>query len=198
MIASISRSILYLFGWSVDKTSIQFANHIIIGAPHTSNWDFPLGVLCLLSLNVRFKWVAKDSLFKGPLQYLFRPLSGIPINRGFCASFLKEISQTLKNDNHLNIAIMPEGTRSRKSHWKIGFYYLALKGNMPIALGYIDYKNKRIGIGEILHPTGDITQDIKTIQVFYTDKTAKNPDNVSIIAIKKSDTLKMNALSRKN
>lgn len=158
--------------------------------PHTSNWDFPLAILGMSALNIKAIWVAKKSLFRGPLKYIFTLLSGIPLNRKFFSSFLLEISSLLKNKNEKIIAMMPEGTRSKKDYWMPGFYYIAANESIPIALGYIDYKNKVIGIGDVIQPS-TIKKDMEIIQDFYSDKDGKITENKSEITLRDKDINKI-------
>jgi 1-acyl-sn-glycerol-3-phosphate acyltransferase len=181
---SFSKYILKIFGWKVDTAVPQQDKYVLIGAPHTSNWDFPLTLLGLSSMGVRFSWVAKHTLFKWPLGYLFRGIGGIPVDRSAGTTFLKYAIDLYQQRERLILAIAPEGTRSRSRYWKTGFYTIALKAQVPIAMGYIDYPTKQIGIGNVLEPSGNLEQDFKIIQDFYRDKSGKFPGNQGEIRIK--------------
>ena len=159
---------------------------MLIGFPHTTNWDFPLTLLGLTSMGVRFNWVAKHTLFRWPFNYLFESIGGIPVDRSAGTGFLKYAIELFEQRTSLVLAIAPEGTRSRSRYWKTGFYTIAEKAGVPVALGYIDYQEKRIGIGAVVSPTGDIEQDFAEISQFYRDKRGKYPENQGEIRIKSS------------
>lgn len=184
MIASISKIILKLFGWNVVSEQSNHSKCILIGAPHTSNWDFPLTLLSMWALGIRFSWVAKHSLFAGPFGYLFRKLGGIPVDRKARTGFLKDMVRAFREDDSLILAISPEGTRGFTDHWKAGFYNIALKADLDVWLGYVDYPTKTVGLGPRIKPTGNVESDFIAIRQFYQDKQGKFPQNQSIIKLR--------------
>ena len=159
MICKLSQFILQVFGWKAVSQHKEYSKFILIGAPHTSNWDFPLTLLAVWALGVKFSWVAKHSIFIGPFGYLFRKMGGIPVNRKVRTGFLKSMVDSFENSDNLVLAIAPEGTRSKTDHWKAGFYNIAAKANVEICLGYIDYPRKTVGLGPLLRPSGDVKND---------------------------------------
>ena len=181
---SFSKFILRLLGWTVEPDTPKLDKYVLIGAPHTSNWDFPLTLLGLSSMGIRFNWVAKHTLFFGPFGYIFQAIGGIPVDRSAGTTFLKNAIELYQRRTRLILAIAPEGTRSRSRYWKSGFYTIAVKAGVPIALGYIDYSKKKIGIGCVLQPSGNLEKDFTIIQEFYRDKTGKYPENQGEIRIK--------------
>jgi 1-acyl-sn-glycerol-3-phosphate acyltransferase len=187
MLQFLSTSLLSLFGWQVDKNLPEEEQIIIIGAPHTSNWDFPLTLLGLSAMGLRFSWIAKHTLFKGPIGLFFRTIGGIPVNRKARNGFLDEMVNAFSTRDRLTLAIAPEGTRSKTDHWKAGFYHIAVKANVNVCLGYIDYPTKTIGLGPTLIPTKDIVGDFEVIKAFYQGKTGKFPDKESIICLRKKE-----------
>lgn len=184
MISKISRRILQLFGWKVVSQRTTYSPCILIGAPHTSNWDFPLTLLAVWALGLRFSWVAKDSLFVGPFGYIFKKMGGIPVDRKVRTGFLKSMVRLFKEKNNLILAIAPEGTRSKTDHWKAGFYNIAVKANIEICLGYIDYPSKTVGLGPLLRPSGDVNSDFLAIGEFYKDKVGRFPEKQSTIKLR--------------
>ncbi len=158
---------------------------ILIGAPHTTNWDLPIGLLCFWSLPIRLTWVAKKQLFVGPLNYFFRALGGVPVDRSQHTGFIEQIVQQFDEHEEMIFGLTPEGTRSKVDYWKTGFYYIALRAKVPICLAYIDYPNRTIGFGKVIKPTGDIDKDFKIIKTFYQDKIGKYPENQGPVTIKK-------------
>jgi len=184
MICKLSQFILQVFGWKAVSQHKEYSKFILIGAPHTSNWDFPLTLLAVWALGVKFSWVAKHSIFIGPFGYLFRKMGGIPVNRKVRTGFLKSMVDSFENSDNLVLAIAPEGTRSKTDHWKAGFYNIAAKANVEICLGYIDYPRKTVGLGPLLRPSGDVKNDFSTIREFYKDKVGKFPEKQSTITLR--------------
>lgn len=180
----IAQIILRSFGWKTELSVSQPDRCVLIGAPHTTNWDFPLTMLALSCMGIRFNWVAKHTLFKWPFGVLFRAIGGIPVDRRAGTPFLMNAIDLFAERSKFILAIAPEGTRSKTQYWKTGFYTIAEKASVPIALGFIDYAKKHIGIGEIITPTGDIARDFEAIQEFYKDKKGKIEENQGEIRIK--------------
>jgi 1-acyl-sn-glycerol-3-phosphate acyltransferase len=174
-------------GWRVQIQPPQRC--VIIGAPHTSNWDLPLTLLMMLSGDLKLRWVGKDTLFRGPLGWLLRGLGGIPVNRHSRLNFVDQMVAAFQANESLMIAILPEGTRRRASHWKTGFYYIALGADVPIVMGFADYRRRIVGLGPALHPTGDIATDSATIRAFYADITGKHPERQGAITIRPADDM---------
>ncbi|OMH38372.1 lysophospholipid acyltransferase family protein [Motiliproteus sp. MSK22-1] len=179
------RLLLKLFGWQVDKQVPAAPKYILIGYPHTSNWDFILAMLAKGALNLRFHWVAKDSLFWWPLGPLMRAMGGIPVNRRISTGFIDQLALRYQQQDQLAIVITPEGTRSYRDYWKSGFYHLALAAKVPVALGYIDFPTKRLGIGPLIELSGDLDRDLTTIREFYADKVGLNPKDAGAIQFRK-------------
>ena len=184
MLKFFSKIILKIFGWQLDAKPPVEKKYILIGAPHTSNWDFPLGLLTFWTLDVKIYWVAKIQMFRGPLHYIFTALGGIPVNRAASHGFIDQVAKKIKQTEEMALAISPEGTRSKTKYWKSGFYYIAMAANVPICLGYINYKNKTLGLGSALYPSGDIEADMKIISDFYADIEGKRPENQGPIKIR--------------
>lgn len=184
MIKPVSRIILSIFGWKTSCTIPVLDKCVLIGAPHTSNWDFPLTLLGLSCMGIKFNWVGKHSLFFRPLGTLLKAIGGIPLDRRQGTSFLKMIIELYKSEEKLILAIAPEGTRSRTRYWKTGFYAIAQRAGVPICLGYIDYSRKLIGLEKVIIPSGDIDQDFEVIKDYYRDKSGKYPEKQGEIRIK--------------
>lgn len=185
-----SRTILKVIGWKLIGNPPQEKKFVAIGVPHTSNWDFPVALLCFSALGLRFNWVAKESLFKGPLKYIFKWIGGIPLNRRSPTGFLKDMAAIYARSESLVIAIAPEGTRSKTDYWMPGFYYIANEAKVPIVLAFADYSKKTMGIAGIVHPTGDIEADFEKIKKFYEGKKGKNPETQSELKIRTSRAIK--------
>jgi len=174
----ISAFILKLFGWNMNYDIPEEVHRsVLVSAPHTSNWDFVVGRLAMWAYGIDVKILIKKELFFFPMGWFLKALGGIPVNRkGGATNITGQIAKKFKEQEKLCVMFTPEGTRSYNPNWKKGFYYLALKANVPIFLGYIDYERKIGGIAKKFIPTGDVEKDIAEIQAFYKDYKGKFPE----------------------
>ena len=163
----ISIIILKFIGWNAKGEETTIKKFVLIGAPHTSNWDFPLMLMVVLKLKLSVFWMGKHTLFPFPSAGLMKWLGGIPINRSASHNVVRETVKYYKENNELIVLIPPEGTRSKVSEWKTGFYHIANMANVPILLGYVDAKNKEAGFVDFFYPTGNSEKDMDEIQKFY-------------------------------
>ncbi len=184
--SKISRWILNRLGWRVLKQLPESPRYVAIAAPHTSNWDFPLGILAASAMELKISWIGKHTLFRWPYGWFFRAIGGIPIERGVGANLSQQMAAKFAQSNELVLAIAPEGTRSKLDHWKTGFYYIALAAKVPVALACLDYQRKQVGISGQFKPCGDIEADFDIIRGYYEDKTGKIPEQASLIRPRKS------------
>ena len=150
---------------------------MVIVAPHTSNWDFLVGVGALFSLGLRISFLGKDSIFRGPTGRIVRWLGGVPVDRSVSRDRVTEMVDTFRDHERLVFGLAPEGTRKRVTEWKTGFYHVALGAKVPIVPVAFDYAKKAIIIGPPVYPTGDATREIANIRKFFSGVTAKRPEN---------------------
>jgi len=174
----LSRAILAVVRWRLVG-QVPGPRCVLIGAPHTSNWDFPLALLVIWGLGIKAKWVGKHTLFRRPFGGLMRALGGIPLDREATRDFVPQVVEWFDRASELTIVIAPEGTRSKTDRWRSGFYWIAHGAGVPIALGFADYANRVVGIGDSFMPSGDMEADMERIRAFYADKTAKHPEKLS-------------------
>jgi 1-acyl-sn-glycerol-3-phosphate acyltransferase len=184
MLKTCADMILKMSGWRVAATAPPLDSYVLIGAPHTSNWDFPLTLLALSSMGIRCNWVAKHTLFRWPLGPLLKMIGGIPVDRSSGSAFLKRIIELYERNPNLKLAIAPEGTRSKTRYWKKGFYIIAVKAGVPIVPGYLDYAKKVIGLGPPVSPTGDLHKDFEELAAVYRGKTGRRQENQGEIRVK--------------
>lgn len=171
--------VLHVFGWKVSVTVPDHPKCIISVAPHTSNWDFFWGKLAYASIGRHAGFLMKEEWFFWPLKYIFRAMGGIPVPRRRGASLSDAIIEKFRTEPRLSLAITPEGTRSRTSRWRTGFLRIASEARIPIMLGVLDYRNKRILIEDEFIPTGDIEADMRAIKHFYRPFQGRHPQNFS-------------------
>lgn len=171
--------ILKLMEWRVDITAPHLDKCIICVAPHTSNWDFIIGLLAYKSLGRQANFLMKQFWFFWPLGCLMRKLGGIPVPaKGSKGELSRHLVEEFRHRSYMNLAVTPEGTRSRNAKWRRGFLYIAAGANVPILLGVIDYKNKDVIIRDSFTPTGDVDSDMAVVKQYYSrfPDAAKYPE----------------------
>ena len=185
MLSRLSRWILKALGWTVQGELPDFKKYVIVAAPHTSNWDFPLGILAGKALKLEPHWMGKHTLFRWPYGWFYRAIGGTPIHLEKGRNYIKQMTELFEQKEHLVLALAPEGTRSKTDHWKTGFHYIASAANVPIILAYLDFGKNQVGLGDIFYPGDDIEADFARIREFYKDRRGKNPENASLIQVRK-------------
>ncbi len=189
LMRGVSCLILRLLGWrteGMDPAAIAaHPKYVLIAAPHTSNWDFPLTLMLCFALRLRVYWMAKASLFAWPVGWLARWLGGIPIDRGAANNTVQTTIAAFAARPRLVVIVAPEGTRGKVTHWKSGFYHMAHGAGVPIGLAYLDFARKAGGIGRMFSTSGDIEADMVEIQQFYSGVTGKNSDQFDATTIKR-------------
>lgn len=181
--ANLWGKLLHWFGWRVDITAPHLDKCIICVAPHTSNWDFPIGLAAYKSLGYKANFLMKQFWFFWPMGILMRKLGGIPVPpKGKGSHLTDHLIDEIRNSSYVNLAVTPEGTRSRQPVWRTGFLRIAYGTNIPIQLGVIDYKIKTVIIRETYHPVGDIDTDMAQVKKYYAAfrDAGKYPDKFTI------------------
>ncbi len=179
-----ARALLKVSGWRSVLAPPPAAHGIIIVYPHTSNWDFIIGVLYKIGAGLPLRWMGKDTIFRWPWRRLLLRLGGIPIRRDQRSGFVAALLAQFARSDWMWLAITPEGTRARTSYWKSGFYRIALAGDLPVGLGYIDYATHTVGIDKYLTLTGDEPLDFARIRAFYANKRGRRPENEGEIRLR--------------
>ncbi|MEJ2004755.1 MAG: 1-acyl-sn-glycerol-3-phosphate acyltransferase [Cyclobacteriaceae bacterium] len=182
MIKSVFRAIFRLNGWHISSgIPPESGNCIMVAAPHTSNWDLIYAMAALDKLGINTRFTIKKEFNKFPFSYILSSMGALWIDR--TATKNKNLKMTdimaaffESEEAPLAMLVTAEGTRSPVSQWKTGFYYTAVKANVPICLSYLDYKKKEAGIGLCFMPSGDIESDMRKIMAFYSGKTARFPE----------------------
>ena len=180
----IARLGLFLSGWKVEGKKPKAPRFILVAAPHTSNLDFFYGIAIGLCTGVHCYWMGKSSLFWGPFGPIMRWLGGIAVDRTKPKSMVKQTVCAFKGNKQLRLVICPEGTRAKGDRWRTGFYHVAKNANIPIVLGYLDFKRKVGGFGPIVKPTNNMEKDLCEIQAFYESVTGKHPERFSPVQSK--------------
>jgi 1-acyl-sn-glycerol-3-phosphate acyltransferase len=182
----IPRLIFNLTGWKALGKPPALKKYVVIGAPHTSNWDFVYGMCAWKLYGIKPKYLIKKELFRFPLKYLFQASGGLPVDRHGNHSLTDSIVRMFGERDEFVAIIPPEGTRKQVDRWRTGFYYVALNAKVPIVMGSMDYAKKTTFLSDPFYPTGDIQKDFEVIRAFFKDVTPCNPENFSVENIKPS------------
>ena len=180
------RFIFNITGWKASSdVPPEIKKCIIIGAPHTSNWDFWYCLATFRMYGLRIRFTIKNEWMRFPMGLFMKPLGAIGIDRSPRGplnqrpSFVEAMTELFNNNDELIIVITPEGTRSKNDKWKTGFYHIAKAANVPICMGYVDYKKKITGVCKPFYPT-NYEEDMKMLMDFYKTITPKFPENFAV------------------
>lgn len=174
---SIAQFFLWLGGWKYVGELPKVDKAIIISVPHTSAWDYIWGELIFLSKKLPVSILIKKEFFFFPIGYLLKALHAIPVDRGNKENHIvKRMSDEFRSRSRMYLCITPEGSRKLRKKWKKGFLAIAREANVPVYLGWLDYRLKQCGVGELFYPTGDDEADMKYIMSKYCNVTAKHPE----------------------
>jgi 1-acyl-sn-glycerol-3-phosphate acyltransferase len=166
---------LRLTGWRMQGDWPQIDKMVLVAAPHTSNSD-GLNMLAAAGYyRIRLRWMGKKSLTEGPFGWLIKALGCVPVDRSQSNDVVKAMAEAFGAAATMVLAIPPEGTRSRVSEWKSGFYHIAVAANVPIVLSVLDYRRKTMSIAAIVYPSGDYDADLPAIREPYADALGKHP-----------------------
>ncbi|WP_299011238.1 1-acyl-sn-glycerol-3-phosphate acyltransferase [uncultured Shewanella sp.] len=178
MLQTFCYRLLKLIGWDFKGVLPNAPQYIIIVAPHTSNWDFLIGLIGCYALGKKIHFLGKHQLFIPPWGWIFRALGGTPVDRSQCNNLVKGASLLFKNDPNFKLALTPEGTRSQVTRWKMGFYHIARLANIPIVTVGFDFKIKKIIIGHSIIPSDDIKSDMEKIISFHRTIKGLHPKEI--------------------
>lgn len=178
----LAARILKWLGWSFQFNGLPTPRGVIVVYPHTSNWDFCIGVLAKWAMGIQVTFLAKHTLFNIPvLGAWLRYLGGMPVIRSSPQGYVDDLAQMMHAKKYAWIVITPEGTRKCTPGWRSGFYRLALKAQVPIGVAYIDYKHKQIGVTKFFMPAGDEVADLNMIREVYEGREGFHPASAAPI-----------------
>ncbi|MBO4806278.1 MAG: 1-acyl-sn-glycerol-3-phosphate acyltransferase [Paludibacteraceae bacterium] len=177
----ICQFILKIIGWKAVVTEEIPQKCIFCVAPHTSNLDFILGKIMFCAIGgKRPSFLIKKEWFIFPFGLIFNRIGGIPVDRSKKTSLVDQIVKRFEEQDRFQVAITPEGTRKANPKWKMGFYHIAKKAQVPILLTYFDYKKKEIGIDRHFIPTDDEKEDMRQIKLYFKDVVGRHPEGFTI------------------
>ena len=179
----LSRLVLRLIGWDLVEELPPSEKYILVGAHHTSNWDWAVGFLMMAGLGLKPRWVGKDALFRGFAGPIMRWLGGISVVRGAKKNFVGQIVDVYNDSKALVIALAPEGTRKYVDHWKTGFYHIAKGAQVSIAMAFLDYSEKACGIGGHFLPSENLKADMQILKEFYAGVVGKFPEKQGVVRL---------------
>ncbi len=164
-----------VLGFTAEETVEKPQKYIVALAPHTSNWDFIVGIFYCYSIGTPCNFMMKKDWFFWPLGSLMRKLGGIPVDRSHKNHLTDQLAESAKSSDTFRLCITPEGTRKAQAEWKRGFYYIAQKADIPILLYGLDYERRLLSCTKMLRPTGDVDKDMVTIKLYFSQFRAKHP-----------------------
>lgn len=182
--SGLCRFLLRLAGWKMVWVPPPGPKSVVMVYPHTSNWDFIVGILYRFGLGFKVHWAAKDTLFCTPLGWWFRHVGGVPVNRRERTGFVGQLIERFVKEEEFHLAIAPESTRRHVDSLKSGFYRIAVGAGVPLGLGRIDYATRTVGIDCWLTLSGDEAKDLEALRAYYADKRGFNPANAGEIRFK--------------
>jgi 1-acyl-sn-glycerol-3-phosphate acyltransferase len=171
---ALARGLLTLLGWRVDGEFPDRPKMIAIVAPHTSNWDFIVGILVVFALGLRVRFLGKHTLFTAPLGWLMRWLGGTPVVRDTPHGAVADAAEMIVSEERVLLGIAPEGTRKRGTPWRSGFYNIALAARVPILPAAFDHVRKSLRLFALFEPSGDYEADLAKLQALYRDVRGRN------------------------
>lgn len=172
---NLARALLRLTRWKLVGSVPQ--RGILVGAPHTSNWDFIAMLAIAWSSGVQPQVLVKKSFFKGPLGPLLRALGGIPLDRANPGDTIRALLEEAEGHESFLLCIAAEGTRSKGEYWKAGFLRISQQTGLPVSMGFVDGPTRTMGMGPTFVPTGDFRADMDVVREFYADKHGFRPEN---------------------
>ncbi len=173
----IARTFWAFSSWRMVSEPAPDRPTVLIGAPHTSNWDFVFMLAIAWRLGMRFRWLGKKGLFTGWRGPIMRGLGGIAVDRDAPSAVVSEVLERIESGDVFGLVVTPDGTRKGHTHWKSGFYRIAREAQLPVTLGYVDRTTKTTGLGPTIDLTGDISSDMDRIRAFYADKSGAKPEH---------------------
>lgn len=173
---ALGHAVFRLMGWRIEEQLPPLGKFVVIGAHHTSNWDFVLFIAAKFILRLNARWFGKHSIFRWPFGALMRYWGGIPIRRHLKLNTVEQAIEAFAEHRQFILVLSPEGTRRKVERWKSGFYHIACGAGVPIVPAALDFQHRRIVIGAPFQPCGDEVADLRQLLAFYRPYVPKNPD----------------------
>ena len=172
----LASAVLKWMGWKITGPFPNVAKAVVIAAPHTSNWDFVIGIAAKLKLQLHIHWLGKHTLFRKPFAPLFEWLGGTPVDRSSSRGIVQQTIELFNSKGQFLLGLSPEGTRKKVDRWKTGFYNIAKGAGVPIVPVAFDYREKCVVIGAPLYPSDSMEQDFARLVSFYAEREGRYPE----------------------
>ncbi|MFT4519689.1 MAG: 1-acyl-sn-glycerol-3-phosphate acyltransferase [Halioglobus sp.] len=183
----LARWLLRALGWKLGGIRPTHNHYILIAAPHTSNWDFPLMIAFATAFDIKITWMGKDTLFRPPMGTVMRALGGIPIIRHKNRNVVSSMVDAFSTVKQMALVVPTEGTRELTQHWKSGFYHIARQANVPIVPSFLDWGSRVGGFGPALVSSGNVSEDMQYFRDFYAGMRGRFPHQFGPIKLKEED-----------
>lgn len=180
----IGKAFLKLNGWRIEGEVPQVSHAVIIANPHTSLWDAIYMLAVAWGMRIRLSWMTKHTVFRWPFRSFLYWVGAIPVDRTGRHDTVEQMKQWIHNQERTLLAIAPSGTRSRRDHWKSGFYHIARAAQVPIVMGFLDYARKCGGVGGMIRPTNNMRADMDQLREFYRDIRGRKPELETTIRLR--------------
>ena len=171
----VARTILWVMGWKIEGNFPDCEKMMLIVAPHTSNWDFFIGITAMFAIGFRARWLGKHTIFRKPFGTYMKWMGGIPVDRTKPGNVVDQVISEIESSDSIVLGMSPEGTRKKLERWKTGFYRIARGANIPIVPVTFDYKTRKVVIMSLFVPTGELEADILYLQGLFKGEHAKYP-----------------------
>lgn len=171
----LAKYLMRFAGWRVDGTLPDLPKYILIGAPHTSNWDFVLFLGVIFTLRANVKFMGKAELFRSPFGWFFYWCGGVPVDRKKPQGLVEQMVESCNKSERFVLTIAPEGTRHHVNEWKMGFYHIANTAGIPLVMAIVDGTQRAVRVGQVFQPTGNMNADIKEVKAFFSGVKGVNP-----------------------
>lgn len=182
---NLARLILRLSRWKTVGDVPPTA--ILVGAPHTSNWDWVITQLLAWDNSIKIRLLVKESFFKGPVGVFMRATGAVELDRANPGATIRKLLDEQKRDETFLLGLAAEGTRSKAKYWKSGFYRIAQQTGLPITLAFLDAPSRTVGWGPTFHPSGDVKADMDVVRAFFADKTGFRPELTTVPRLKEEE-----------
>lgn len=183
----LSKIWLFLWRWKVVQQEPIPDRCVMIAAPHTSNWDFPITLAMAGVSDIDIRWLGKAQMFNPVLGPIFRALGGISVQRSSSNGLVGDLAAEFARHDRLVLVVPAEGTRGAVEYWKSGFYQIALQAGVPIVCAFVDRSTRTGGFGPVIMPTGDVAADMDRIRAFYDGKTGLKPNRFGVPRLREED-----------
>ncbi len=188
---ALARAWLFLMRWTIVQQEPVPDRCVVIAAPHTSNWDFPVTMAMAEVKGVPIRWLGKAQMFNKVLGPFFRAMGGISVERSSPQGLVGDLADEFSRHDALALVVPAEGTREAVEYWKSGFYRIAQQAGVPIVCAFVDRSTRSGGFGPVITPSGDVRADMDLIRAFYADKRGLKPGRFNVPRLHEEDAAEL-------